>query len=98
MKETTPFLTWICHKHSMDFDTDNPHGCTPSVTTTTEHVLACITQVLPSSHEGPAIGSLHAMQPTPHLGLGLEAETIDQAPTLAKIQQQHTFPVSAVST
>ena len=64
----------------MHFDTDNPHRSTPSVTMTTGLVLACTTQALPSPHEGPAIGSLHVMQPTPRFRLSIEAETIDLAP------------------
>ena len=63
----------------MDFDMDNPHGTTLSVTTNTENVLACTTKALPSPHEGPAIGRLHTMHPNPHLELGIEAETINPA-------------------
>ena len=60
----------------MDCDTDNPHGSAPSVTMTTEHAPACTTQALPFHHEGPDIGSLHAMPPIPRLGLHITAETI----------------------
>ena len=58
----------------MDSHSDKPYRYTLSVTMTMQHAKACTTQALSPHLQGPDIGSLHMMPPTPHLGLSIEAE------------------------
>ena len=89
--ETPPFLNLVFQKSDLDYDTDNPHRPTPSVTTTTAQAPECNTQSLPSHDEGPDIGNLHAMPPNPRLGAGIEAEITTTPPFLRVITAVANF-------
>ena len=92
--EAPTFQDWILQKSDRDYDTDNPQRPTPSVTMTTAHAPSCIIQALPSHHEDPDIGSLHAIPPNPCLRACIKAEITIPPPFSRAITAVANFPDS----